>query len=1270
MNPKSDYRKLALSLALTSAVSLPLAAQTAPAPSQPAAAATATPAKPVPVETAKPAAAEEDVVLLSPFEVTSEAEKGYSAADTLAGNRLNTEIRDLGNAVTVVTSQFLKDIGATSSETLLQYTTNTEVGNIHGNMAGVGDSPLLNESSKFTNPNQNTRVRGLTSADYTREFFKSDTPWDGYNVDRVDFQRGPNSILFGQGSPGGIINTSTKQARYKDAGELEFRLGSHDTYRTTLDVNRVLIDQQLAIRIAALNETEHFKQKPAYEQDRRIYAATRWDPAFLAKGSARTIVKGTFEAGNVRSNRPRSLPPIDLITPWFATGTYNGTFTKGGLMRDLATNTVKSYNAGDVRVFNNLNKSTYNPFQLQDDNTGRANHGQQRTGVAGGVDANNLNPYFQPWIGNFAQSYGGPLAYYSTDTTAAPSYYLSEWRQGYSINTAGVIDNGGIVPFHRQGGIATMDAFARLAGLPYSVLYKNQNLTDSSVFDYYNNLLDGPNKREWQDFHSFNASIVQTFFHDHAGFELVYDKQFYKNGQTSLLSDSRQAIYIDFMSVYSDGTPTGKGGEPYQDGTPNPNVGRAFVSDSGQYGNNSNKSDRDSVRATAFLDYDFAANNKTVLTKILGHHKLTGLLERDEQETDGRSWQRYAILDPNYISLIKADPTIKFTDNLLALNHVIYLGPSLINRPSASGAYLPNPSVEHIPTSGSIRMFDSHWNKPTDSAATGYVNPAAPWTNDYYPVGQAGNTSTQSENPANYVGWRNVPFTITDADASAADRDALTTNAQIRKVQVTSRGVVVQSHFWDKLVVLTGGIRRDTVRDKVLRMDYNSASPYTRNSLGQLNLGSDVYKLPDDWNPKTKTEATSKSYGAVIHLDQYTDKFLPFHVSAFYAHSTNFQPEASRVDVYGQPIALPGGTTIERGILLESKDGKYSLKVNKFKTEAKNANSSGLGGAWFIGSSQTWAGNWANRFEFNWTSDTSAGAVLTPDPNNSQYNYARDTGETLAQAQAREAAAIAAWRTWQNSVDPRFYTAWKINLADKTKSLTSTNPTGFALTEDSTSKGLEFEFNAQPLKNWRLTFNASKADASRRNIGGAALADFIAKYEKALTTTAAGDMRIWWGNPTSETSLFQWKSNIGAEWALRSLQEGTSAPELRKWRWNAISNYDFQEGFLKGVNVGVGVRWQDAVIIGYRPVPLNAAKTEFTYDLANPYRGPKETNFDFWIGYGRRLSDGIDWRVQLNVTNAFEGNGLIPITTQPDGTPAGYRIKPSQRINFSNTFKF
>jgi outer membrane receptor protein involved in Fe transport len=1183
------------------------------------------------------------IVTLTPFEVSAQADRGYTASTTLAGNRLNTDLRDIGNAVTIITSQFLQDIGATSNESLLQYTLGTEVGNIQGNFAGVGDSASLSESGRFTNPNQNTRVRGLTSADNTRDFFLTDIPWESYAVDRVELQRGANSILFGQGSPAGIINTGTKQATFRNTNEVEVRFSNFGTFRNSLDLNRVLLPNQLAVRVLGLYHDEKFQQEPAYNLDKRAYAAARYEPALLKRGSARTVIKGNIEFGAISSNRPRTLPPIDRISPWFRTGTYQG--------RNLD---------GSARTFSYLNRETFNPFQLQDDFTGRPNHGQQRPSINGGPLAGQPNPAYQPWIGNFAQSFGGPIAYFSG--TGAPTFMVSEMRVVRGIGPTGAVDgNIGGISFHRQGGIATQAAFARAARLPFAEfgVYRNNNLTDSSVFDFYDNLIDGPNKSEWQNFRTYNVSLAQTFLKDKIGFEATYNREFYKNGQLALLSGDNQAIHIDFNNVYSDGTPIGRGGEPYQDGTPNPNLGRPFISDSWQFGNNSYVSERESGRITVFGTHDFArGGSRNWLTRFAGRHTVTGLYSQDRHKTDRRNWQRYAILDPAYRALIGAPAATKFTDNLLAVNPVLYLGPSLLNRANVSGASIPRPTEVARVSTANIRLFDSTW------AARPGVDPAAPWDNAFALEGSTGRNSTQSENPANYVGWRTVTFNV--ADSENGNRDELTTSARLTKSRVFSRVAVWQGHFWDNALVGTYGIRRDIAKAWAFSRDSNGSPGF-----GTVNLGP-TFRLPD--LPQNRLEVTSKTWSGVAHLNRFLrGERLPVNVSFFYAKSENFQPAANRVDFYGEPISAPQGRTTDKGIFVETKNGRFSVRLNRYETSARNASSSGLSGAWFLGTSQAWAGNWANIFEFDL-----GGATLETQNQGStgRFTYSPGPGENQEQADARERAAIAAWRAWQRQIDPRFYRAWGVRFdpnappISQVRELAASTPNGFTLTEDSLSKGYELELNAQPTRNWRVSLNAAKTDATRKNIGGAALADFVAKYENTLKNTPAGDLRIWWGGAGNETTLFQWNVNVGSEFTSRRLQEGTNVPELREWRVNAISNYDFTEGRLKGFSVGGGVRWQDTIVIGYRPLPGRTA-SDVSFDIANPYRGPTETNVDLWIGYGRRnVWRGIDWRVQLNVRNVAQHDSLIPITTQPDGTPAGYRIAPVETWTVSNVFKF
>jgi len=76
--------------------------------------------------------------VMEPFEVKEESKVGYTATSTLAGSRINTQLRDIGSAISVVSGGFMKDVGATDSDSLLEYSTNSEAAGVSGNYAGKG----------------------------------------------------------------------------------------------------------------------------------------------------------------------------------------------------------------------------------------------------------------------------------------------------------------------------------------------------------------------------------------------------------------------------------------------------------------------------------------------------------------------------------------------------------------------------------------------------------------------------------------------------------------------------------------------------------------------------------------------------------------------------------------------------------------------------------------------------------------------------------------------------------------------------------------------------------------------------------------------------------------------------------------------------------------------------------------------------------------------------------------------------------------------------
>ena len=215
----------------------------------------------------------------------------------------------------------------------------------------------------------------------------------------------------------------------------------------------------------------------------------------------------------------------------------------------------------------------------------------------------------------------------------------------------------------------------------------------------------------------------------------------------------------------------------------------------------------------------------------------------------------------------------------------------------------------------------------------------------------------------------------------------------------------------------------------------------------------------------------------------------------------------------------------------------------------------------------------------------------------------------------------------------------------------------------------EFELIANPVRGLDIAFNASKTDAKRLNIAKA-YSDWIEKrwvdYQGPM-----GDMRLW-GNGNwalqegaGGTVRDKFNNEVIPNYKLALALNNSSVPELRPWRFNVTANYAFQEGILKGANVGMSYRWQDKQVTGFR---LNS--TGDGYDVNDPYYGPSEDSVDLWVGYERKLTDRIRWRAQFNIRDVFASDSLIPITVQPDGSPGAYRIPEPRTIAFTNTFSF
>ncbi|HEU5079838.1 MAG TPA: TonB-dependent receptor plug domain-containing protein [Opitutaceae bacterium] len=1155
---------------------------------------------------------EDETIELSPFVIqAAEDPDSYAAKATLAGTRIRTDLKDVGSAIQVVTAKFLQDTGSTSSQDLLVYTTSTEVGGQSGNFVGAGNGQSINTRNQRSSPQTNTRVRGLAEADNTRDFFLTDIPWDSYNVGRVDLQRGPNSILFGIGSPAGIVNSSLNTASFKDENKIEFRIGSFGSTRESADFNKVILKNELAVRISALNDETKFQQDPAFAHDKRAYGALRYEPGFLKINGMNTQIRANFETGNVVANRPRITPPVDAITPWF---------------------TAMNKQVYDAR---NLGKNA--PDQV---NPGGANYSPDNGAVFSTDSKGGPNPNFQPWLG----AYGGAIFDEPVAVFGDPkSSNLDYWFTG-SQNTKNPAPPASvIIPWSVSKGIVAYHDYAGQAKLQNYELgvYKDQTLSDPSIFDFYNKLIDGPNKQELQNFHSYNIALNQTFFNNKLGFEAAFDRQSYKQEDDALIGNPY--LTVEVQSVLPDGRP-------------NPNVGRALVV--GSAGNNADKfSDRRSLRLTGFgeLNFkDFLGNS--LLTSILGRHVFTGLYQTQEHNQEQKSWYSYAT-----DQLWRPDAQ---TVNSRRLESVNYLGGDLRGMSSASGANLPGLEARQSLYSGTIRDF---------SGAVATNRPVSDPPNLY-----------------DLVGWVDKPFRVLDGYNGTNRDDLIATNSAVKfQDKVKSYAAIWQGYFWDETIVPTFGYRKDKslsrnaghspqFQDGSQVDDYKNPNWKLPNSADDEGVGSNGVTYNDE-------SGISRSWSVVVHTPKFIKEKLPYgtDISVFYNRSDNFQPAGGRTDIFGASLASPTGKTRDMGITISTLNDRIAFKINWYKTEVKNASLDGGGtgnlvSVYRLGANESWGYSFAKWAEGGIETFKSNYALENPDdpasaridPNIAVLRYQPQPGQSIADALAAQNAAIAAFTDPKNLPPAAFDSAWGFNnraTIDYTKGwagglLNWSQPSSLAITGDTESKGTEYELTAQPTPGWNITINAAKTTASRLNI-----ASSLAEWVDARNTFyqgPAGDVRMWNGSLGGTQTVRQvWNTEFYASYLLYRLQENADVPELRPWRINAITNYDFRDGVLKGVNIGGAWRWQDGIIVGY-PV-----KNGF-FDLENPWKGPAETSIDLWVGYERKLTRRYTWRTQLNVRNVFADKDLIPITVQPDGSPATSRIPEPRVITWTNTLKF
>ncbi len=255
-----------------------------------------------------PASRAEEAVVLSPFEVSTSKDVGFVAASSLAGGRLAGDLKDTPVAYSVLTREFLDALDINDLMEASEWTVNTT------SLQGAGQEEIFGNGFELSS-------RGVSMGEKQRNFFPLNVNFDSYNLDRFDYSRGANAILFGQGSFGGAANAVTKRAQFagnaKSTGRITY--GSWDNRRVTLDDNRVLSDR-FALRTNLLWLDRQGWRDFEMEKKQAVTLAATWriaEPTEL-------LLEG--EVGRIDRNNPPTFLN-DQITGWDGATTYAGLVT-------------------------------------------------------------------------------------------------------------------------------------------------------------------------------------------------------------------------------------------------------------------------------------------------------------------------------------------------------------------------------------------------------------------------------------------------------------------------------------------------------------------------------------------------------------------------------------------------------------------------------------------------------------------------------------------------------------------------------------------------------------------------------------------------------------------------------------------------------------------------------------------------------------------------------------------------------------------------------
>ena len=168
--------------------------------------------------------APEPAALPAAPETATSPVRDYVATQSATGTKTDTPLREVPQSISVVGTEQMRDQGAQNLGEAVRY------------MPGV-----LADGFGFDSRGDYVLLRGIPASYYLDGlrtafgYYANTAGIEPYSLERIEVLRGPASMLYGQGSTGGIINGVSKRPQDTPHAEIGAEYGSYDWRQTQFD---------------------------------------------------------------------------------------------------------------------------------------------------------------------------------------------------------------------------------------------------------------------------------------------------------------------------------------------------------------------------------------------------------------------------------------------------------------------------------------------------------------------------------------------------------------------------------------------------------------------------------------------------------------------------------------------------------------------------------------------------------------------------------------------------------------------------------------------------------------------------------------------------------------------------------------------------------------------------------------------------------------------------------------------------------------------------